>query len=92
VYVCWKKRTRSRYHRPQDEQTLSAILVEPVRIDGKPRQRIVSYLGYIGSKRLTFFYHQVDFCQSVGKHLDALSLSSKVVPNRDDGSPAPNLA
>lgn len=77
MYVRWKKRTRSRYHRPQDEQTLSAILVESVRIDGKPRQRIVSYLGCIGSKRLTFFYHQVDFWQSVDKHLGALDLSAE---------------
>jgi hypothetical protein len=44
VYVRWKKRTRSRYHRPQDEQTLAAVLVESVRIDGKPRQR-----GYDGT-------------------------------------------
>ena len=53
MYVRWKKRERSRrgWH-TEPPQLLTAVLVESRRVDGKPRQRTVAYLGSIRSDYL----------------------------------------
>jgi hypothetical protein len=50
MYLRWQSRRRERYHgfarygNPGDI-TWAAVLVESVRVDGKPRQRHIAYLG-----------------------------------------------
>ena len=55
--------------------SLTAVLVESRRVDSKPRQRIVSYLGTIRESGLPHYYHRVDFWRSVQTHLDRLALA-----------------
>ena len=61
MFVRWKRRQLKKdrgwdfvdkRHKPAPV-LLSAVLVESVRIDGKPRQRIVRYLGSIHDAELT---------------------------------------
>ncbi len=52
MYVKWKKRTMTRTNRYRGRfsigaHALSASLVECRRVDGKPRQRFLAYLGTI---------------------------------------------
>ena len=42
---------RLRAHRKKHGQRLRAMLVETVRIDGKPRQRYLAYLGSVQADR-----------------------------------------
>ena len=45
MYVRWESRRRVR--RRKSSPLLMAVLVESRRVDGKPRQRVISYLGGI---------------------------------------------
>jgi hypothetical protein len=81
MFVRWKKRKRSYYdhteHRRRDDQHLSAVLVECVRIDGKPRQQIVAYIGSI-RRRVIEQGLELDyelFWERVAAKLDRLDLS-----------------
>ncbi len=84
MYVRWKRRTlqRPKYRgttRQTADMLLSASLVESARIDGKPRQRTVKYLGSIQQWRVgqAAFYPLLDFWQGVYARLDTLTLSKK---------------
>ena len=76
MYVRWKKRARTRRHRPTGEHTLTAVLVTSQRVDGRPRQRIVAYLGSIGEHHTSVYWHQVDFWKSAAQHLEQLDLDA----------------
>jgi hypothetical protein len=72
MYVKWQTKRRSKaWHSRGD--LLTATLVECHRIDGKPRQRVISYLG---SVRLDFvkrhMIHHLYFWDNVGEHLDRI--------------------
>ena len=58
MFVRWKSRQLAA------DVAYSAILVESVRIDGKPRQRFVSHLGTIrpryGAVAIIAFWYDVD--------------------------------
>jgi hypothetical protein len=61
MFVRWQKRrsTRSKYQRwKEDPGTVwAAVVVESVRVNGKPQQRHVAYLGTFSQRRLD----QIDF-------------------------------
>jgi len=46
MFVVWRRRTKRGRQCPGDAR-LEARLVEGVRIDGKPRQRLIVYIGSI---------------------------------------------
>ncbi len=79
MYVRWKKRMRSSYHRPTGEHTLSAYLVESYRKDGQPRQRVVTYIGSIGEQRTQMHYHRLDFWKSAAEHINPLNLDDETM-------------
>ena len=51
MYIRWKRRpvgaNRGYSGSPQNEQHLDVVLARSERVDGKPRQRVVKYLGTI---------------------------------------------
>lgn len=49
VFVRWKRRPLKRRGpgSPPEERVMYAVLVESLRVDGKPRQRVVRHLGVI---------------------------------------------
>lgn len=78
----------------------SASLVESVRIDGKPRQRTIGYLGSIRERFLDpasphHNAHCVYFWRKVDAALDALALPDadrvRVVASLEDVVPRPDL-
>jgi hypothetical protein len=56
-------------------KSFSAALVRSERVDGKPRQCIVAYLGHIKEKYLGVLAQRLYFWESVVRHLAALPLS-----------------
>src|SRR5579864_9187468 len=88
MYVRWKKQKRSKkvdaYYfiqsstHPQLEKRdaclLTAYLVENERIDGKPKQKILSYLGSINDAKIMKSGANEAFWQSVDTHLKTLNL------------------
>src|SRR5258706_14929386 len=78
MYVRWKKRMRSKYHRSTGEGVLTAVLVKSERVNGTPCQHFVSYLGTIQERGISHYYHHLDFWDSATKHLDALQLNVEV--------------
>jgi hypothetical protein len=75
MFVRWKRRPMSRRGTPTGEKALSAVLVESVRVDGRPRQRIISHLGTIQEHGLPHFWHQVDFWKAATLKLDGAGLT-----------------
>jgi hypothetical protein len=83
----WRTKFVWRRHRNTDEiycvgktkeydgKSSSAVLVCSERVNGKPRQRIVCYLGHIKEKSLDSKARQLYFWEGIDRHLDALSLS-----------------
>ena len=48
MFVVWRRRTKRGRQGPEDRDArLEARLVEGIRIDGKPRQRFIVYIGSI---------------------------------------------
>jgi len=88
MYVRWKKQKRSKkvdaYYfiqsstHPQlgkrEACLLTAYLVENTRIDGKPKQKILSYLGSINDAKIINSGANEVFWKSVDTHLKALNL------------------
>ncbi|MGI8405298.1 MAG: hypothetical protein ACR2OE_11150 [Thermomicrobiales bacterium] len=92
MFVRWKRTPRKDKHhweRPVPNEQMvrvidpewlrSAVLVECIRIDGKPRQRTVKYLGSIRERRLDLddpysISHRGYFWTSVDANLDSLGL------------------
>jgi hypothetical protein len=84
MFLRWKRRTlqRPKYRgisRNGVSVLLSAVLTETVRIDGKPRQRVVKYLGSIQEWRIEqrAYYILRDFWGPVLSRLDSLDLPKK---------------
>ena len=72
MFVRWQRRSRKRYGR---SRLLTAVLVECRRVDGKPRQRTVAYLGGIREKFIGQNVWQHDrFWSRVNARLDELAL------------------
>ncbi len=78
MYVRWKKRLRKRASQGEPSYLLSAALTESHRVNGKPRQRTIAYLGSIRNEciDLPFCLPRRDFWQRVTTRLDALDLSA----------------
>jgi hypothetical protein len=74
MYVRWKKRARSSYHRPTGDYTLSAYLVSSHRVGSQPRQK-ATYLACIWDKYIDAVMHRHKFWQYVDWKLDSLNLS-----------------
>ena len=72
MYVKWQTKRRSKAWYSRGD-LLTATLVECHRIDGQPRQKVVSYLG---SVRLDFvdqhLVHHLHFWDSVSERLDRM--------------------
>jgi hypothetical protein len=88
MFLRWKKRrpplarsfwARRNEDRNESRTLLTAVLVEAVRIDGRPRQKIVKYLGSIQEWRIEQRAYQPlhGFWQTVLSRLDTLTLSKK---------------
>src|SRR5262245_36840020 len=79
MFVRWKKRERMSRRggrvRPTGGTLLVAALVTSERRGGKPRQRIVAYLGSIDAEALGYVRRRQAFWESAGRKLDALGLS-----------------
>lgn len=76
MYVRWKRRAQKKTSRwNPDPQLLAAYLVESRRVDGKPRQRVVAYLGSIGEGFLGEAGPRAYFWRQANSRLDALALS-----------------
>ena len=74
MYVRWKKRLRTCRHRSTGEFYLVAVLLENHRVNGRPRQKFVTYLGTVLENYRDSYWHMFNFWKSADKKLDALSL------------------
>src|SRR5262245_53212758 len=63
MFVRWKQQPR------KNSILWSAELVESVRIDGKPRQRVAAYLGSIDEAKLDDVVARARFWRSVYRHI-----------------------
>ena len=72
MYVKWQKKRRSKaWHSRGD--LLTATLVECRRVDGKPRQQVVSYLGSVRLELIeSHRIHHLYFWDAVSERLDRL--------------------
>ena len=85
MFVRWKRRPlrRRRPWSPPDEHALYAVLVESRRVDGRPRQRVVRYLGAIKEGQLRYplsvdhFWQTVDRNLAFQQHLPAFSIEGQ---------------
>ncbi len=76
MFVRWKKRKLAGEGTPGVENiSLYAVLVENHRIDGKIRQKVVRYLGYINEARINDQLHQRRFWQQVDQNMQGLQLN-----------------
>ena len=73
MYVRWKKRARTAYHKPTGDHTLVAMLAQSRRVNGQPRQKTI-YLAAIREKHLSATAHQLYFWRRVDQRLDDLAL------------------
>lgn len=98
MFVRWKKRQLSSDINNPEARNISlyAVLVENHRIEGKTRQKVVKYLGYINEAHLGETLHQRRFWQQVTGNLRMLGMQEEqddyrrivsrllaVVPNPD---------
>lgn len=112
MFVRWKRKRRkdsSHWERPDPdtravrvytpEFLLSAVVVESVRIDGKPRQRTIKYLGSIRECKLdpdnkSGIFHHGYFWRSVDANLAELELPEservRIVAILEDTVPRPD--
>jgi len=73
MFVRWQERHRqgNKYGRA-DTPKLRAVVVESVRVDGKPTQRHVAYLGDIDAARTGIALNRIWFWDAVTDRLDRL--------------------
>lgn len=76
MFVRWKKRQLISDNTHVDESNLSlyAVLVENHRVEGKTRQKVVKYLGYINESHINDPSDQERFWQQVTSNLNGLHL------------------
>ena len=80
MFVRWNRRKRSGMMpgwKPKAD-AVYAVLVESIRINGKPRQRTIKYLGYIVTDRINSPFPAKEFWASAEKGLSELDLSPEV--------------
>jgi hypothetical protein len=71
------RRVWAKASEPTGDYALSAQLVECHRIDGKPRQRVVKYLGIISQGQIASVNHRTYFWRHVGAALSELALPAE---------------
>lgn len=59
---------------PTGDYALSAQLVESRRVDGKPRQKVIKYLGTINESKITYVGHRIGFWRTASAAFKALNL------------------
>lgn len=76
MYVRWKRQPlrRRRFDSRPDRTAMRAVLVAAERRDGKPRQRIVAYLGSIDDYLAQYPWNRQHFWREVEARLAALHL------------------
>jgi hypothetical protein len=77
MYVRWQRRTRKQrswLHTHVVPVVLIATLVESHRIEGKPQQRHVAYLGSIQDVNLSSAMHRARFWKQARERLDGVDL------------------
>ena len=80
MYVRWNRRKRTKTGwRAKKGDYISAVLVESIRVNGKPRQKIIKFLGSIGEDSLNRVFHRRDFWNTSEKNLSALDLSDETM-------------
>ncbi len=74
MFVRWKRRKTRR-----GDELLSAVLVESVRVEGKPRQRIVKYLASIHQSyaQRQWWRPCKEFWEKATAELDSLELTKR---------------
>lgn len=79
MFVRWKKRQLigDSEHLEESNLSLYAVLVQNHRVEGKTRQKVVKYLGYINEANLTDPSTQERFWQQVVNNLQALELGAE---------------
>lgn len=79
MYVRWNRRKRKPGRGRKEGDYLTAVLVKSVRIDGKPRQKVIKSLGSIGEGTLKDKLHYAiriySFWGKVKRNLLSLGLS-----------------
>jgi len=94
MYVRWnrKKRTKDITWVKEEGDFLYAVLVENTRIDGKPRQKSIKYLGGIGERQNT--YTQIRFWEHADQNLSAIYLDgstrNKIIDKLKEKVPRPS--
>jgi hypothetical protein len=77
MFVRWKTRKLAGEDGISPEKiSLYAVLVENHRIEGKTRQKVVRYLGYINESQIGDPAHQHRFWEQVDSNMRGLSLTS----------------
>ncbi len=82
MFVRWKRRESSYKHRGwifrnialERGATISAVLVESVRVDGKPRQRFICHLAKVREKQLDEKFTPFHFWRNATNKLASLPL------------------
>ena len=97
MFVRWKKRKlKSHWHPRQGNVVLSAQLVECKRVDGKPRQNVIKYLGSIWGHVCDAEGRQSSFWRTADRALDELALDAgarrKIEGRLLETVPRPSLA
>ena len=76
MFVRWQRRTSIaswNWRKPNAGARLSAVLVESVRINGRPKQRHVAFLAGIAEDRINDSMGQLRFWETALSKLDSLS-------------------
>jgi len=77
MFVRWKKRKLTRaWHKHRGDIVLCAQLVECRRVDGKPRQKVIKYLGSIHDYGRDTSGHQLGFWDTADRALGELTLDA----------------
>ena len=77
MYIRWNRTKRSKDYLQKFGDLLSAVLVESIRIDRKPRQKVIKYLGGVDEKPL-YITPIFSFWRTVDSKLDELNLAPAV--------------
>jgi hypothetical protein len=76
MFIQWQKRERwgwRRWHNNPVDVHWGAVLIEAVRVDGKPRQRHVAYLGSFTERGIESVHQRCWFWDRVTVRLHSLS-------------------
>jgi hypothetical protein len=74
MFFRWKKQKLKRMSRGRPAFNVAAEIVQSVRVDGRPRQKVVKWLSNYESKCLDDLAEQRSFWERADKNLDAMNL------------------